>query len=289
MHAVECTGDYLINCKNCTSSFYLENSENLHYSLGLLNYKDSHNVIGGIGPTELCYELMTISAGSNYNIRCSGEITESRNIEYSDLCRNSHDLFGCVGLANKSFCILNRQYAEQEYWQRVDMIKTAMLKAGEYGEFFPPSLTLVPYRLSIALSYGAGFDDFENAARYGYDTKDIPRSDIEDMGVVLSSKDLPAEIKDADDGLTKKTILDEMHSKHFRILPYELAFYRRHNIALPTEHPLERMRAQRSVYPLRLRFFARKCPRCSISFESVYNPKEYVNVLCERCYNAEVV
>ena len=42
---------------------------------------------------------------------------------YSSGCKNCHDVFGCVNLRNKSFCIFNRQLAEEEYKEKVKKYK----------------------------------------------------------------------------------------------------------------------------------------------------------------------
>lgn len=139
-------GNYIENSKDCYWCAFVEGCQNISYTLGVLGYKDSHDLVGGAGG-ELCYEFMTISTTNNYNVRLSSQIDNSRNVEYSDLCRNCHDIFGCVGLDNKSFCVLNKQYAEDEYWDLVDKIKPAMLLRGEYGEFF--RLRSCPYRIVI--------------------------------------------------------------------------------------------------------------------------------------------
>lgn len=46
-----------------------------------------------------------------------------RDSAYSYNCSNCHDVFGCVNLKNKSFCIFNRQLTEEEYGQTVQILK----------------------------------------------------------------------------------------------------------------------------------------------------------------------
>ncbi|MEI8091823.1 MAG: hypothetical protein WCG98_06500 [bacterium] len=48
-----------------------------------------------------------------------------------------HHCFGCVGLKNKEYCILNTQYTQQEYEQIVPEIIDYLMHIGERGEFFP--------------------------------------------------------------------------------------------------------------------------------------------------------
>ena len=41
--------------------------------------------------------------------------SESLDIEYCDQARSTRKLFGCAGIQDKKFCILNRQYSEKGY------------------------------------------------------------------------------------------------------------------------------------------------------------------------------
>jgi hypothetical protein len=44
--------------------------------------------------------------------------------DFSVLCKGCHDVFGCVKLENKSFCIFNRQLTEADYREKVEYLKT---------------------------------------------------------------------------------------------------------------------------------------------------------------------
>ncbi len=284
--AVNSVGDYIENSKDCYWSAFIDDCQNNSYILGCLKYKDCHDLVGGAGG-ELCYEFITISTANNYNVRLSSQIDNSRNIEYSDLCRNCHDIFGCVGLDNKSFCILNKQYGEQEYWETLDKIKSAMLADGAYGEFFSPGLMPVPYRATFAATYD-GFRDYENAGRYGYDVAELPVQKSETQGDIVNADTLPPDIKDIGDDILQKIIFDKEHDKYFRLTPYELSFHRRYNLALPREHPLITLQNFRDIYDIRLTFYNRNCKKCGVSIESTYNPERYKNVYCKECYESEV-
>ncbi|KKU90955.1 MAG: hypothetical protein UY23_C0005G0051 [Candidatus Jorgensenbacteria bacterium GW2011_GWA1_48_11] len=285
--SVNCYGDWLENSRNCYFSGFLYNSDNVNYSLGCFGYKDSYDLFGG-GGGELCYELSTVSTANNYRVFFSSQIDNSRNMEYCDLCKNCHDCFGCIGLDNKSFCVLNKQYTEDDYWNIVDDIKTGMLKNGLYGEFFPPELMTVPYKLSFANSY-PGFSDYENAGKCGYDVSETPVPESETKGEIITSSELPNRIKDVKDDILDKIIFDEKNQKPFRVMKYELDFYRRHNIALTREHPTVRLKRFREVYDISMTFYERKCIKCGIKIQSAHDPATFKNVYCEQCYNSEIV
>ena len=72
---------------------------------------------------------------------------------YCISCFGSHDCFGCVGLRNKSYCILNTQYTKEEYEELVPRIIIHMMKNGEWGEFFPSSMSPFGYNETVATEY----------------------------------------------------------------------------------------------------------------------------------------
>lgn len=288
--AINSVGDWITNSRDCFNVLFTVGCERVAYSQGLLQYRDSYDCLFGCNG-ELCYEFMAMDMAENNNgDRFSSLCNNSRNLEYSDLCYNSHDCFGCVGLRNKSYCIFNRQYAEDEYWPTVDQIKTAMLEAGEYGEFFPPELSSFPYKASLITNY-KGYDDFENAKRYGYRMEEIPQDAPVGAGDadVVRSGELLSDIKNVDDSVLQKVIIDEENNKKFRITKYELEFYRKQNLPLPRVHPFIRMNEWRKDFDLRLRFFERPCAKCGKMMQTIYAPdRPEKNVYCEQCYNAEV-
>lgn len=286
--AINSTGDWIYDSRDCHNAIYIFESERVAYSMGGYKYRDSYDICGGQNAERLI-EVITISAENNYGIKFSAAINNSRDLEYCDLCRNCSNCFGCVGLSNKQFCILNRQYSETEYWQTVDALKTAMLARGEYGEFFPPGVSPFPYNIALIRSY-PGYDDEEEAARMGYRIEKIPESmrDKEQAGII-SAEDLPLDIKNTDDSILNKVIVDHA-GKKFRITPYELEFYRKYNLPLPRIHPVTRMAEWRKFFSLRGGFYDTQCARCgkTIQAQKSYNPPG-ANIYCIQCYNAAVV
>ncbi len=72
--------------------------------------------------SELCYECVDTHDSFNCDyLEYCGNMTDSY---YSYDSANCHDVFGCVHLDNKSFCIFNRQFSEAEYREKVEYLKT---------------------------------------------------------------------------------------------------------------------------------------------------------------------
>lgn len=277
-------GDYLKDVKNCYACFYMIGSENVAYSIGGLKNRDSYDTVGGVG-TELSYD--SYGGESSYGIKFSiGDF--SRDLEYCDLCSNCHDCFGSVGLKNRSFCVLNKQYSEEEYWKLVDELKTKMFHEGSYGEFFPSALARVPYTISIAASY-KGYDDVETAKRYGYWVENVPETLYEVEGETIKAEDVPRDIRDVTDDILNKIIVDQKNNKKFRYTKMELEFCRRHNIPLPTEHYSVRLAEKRGRFgSIALNLYKRTCPKCGKIMQSSYAPDRPEIVYCEPCYQKEI-
>ena len=91
---------------------------------------------------------------TGFHILFSNIVWGGQSLIYCDqiLEHNDH-LFGCVGLRNASYCILNRQYTKEEYESLVPRIIEHMMKTGEWGEFFPSSLSPFGYNETVAQEY----------------------------------------------------------------------------------------------------------------------------------------
>ena len=77
--------------------------------------------------------------------------------------------------------------------------------------------------------------------------------------------------------------------KPFRITQFELGFYRKHNLPVPTIHPLERIRELFLTWRHPFKLWKAKCVKCSKEIWSGYDPARKLKVYCESCYNSEVV
>ena len=199
--SINSVGDYILNSKDCHYCYFVEKCERSAYLIGCQAVRDSYDLTA----IETEFSYMSSGATGCYRTLFSNMMEGSRNSEYSDYCGNCHNVFGCVGLLNKSFCIFNKQYSEEEYWKLVDEIKTDMLKAGEYGEYFPPSLSIFPYQISTMASY-KGYDDFENAKRYGYRFDDIPEEKHTVTNSLVDSLNVPTDINKVQDEILKEII-----------------------------------------------------------------------------------
>lgn len=69
---------------------------------------------------EYCYECVDCARLNNCSFMVNCE--DMFDSAFCENCANSHHLFGCCSLDKKQFCILNRQYSETEYKEKIKKI-----------------------------------------------------------------------------------------------------------------------------------------------------------------------
>lgn len=301
------TGDYILNSKDIFKSFDVSNScENVKYSFRIIKAKDvvdaNYTMTG-----ELIYECSSASNNS-YNQVCSLLCFASKNIEYSLFCRNCSDCFGCVGLKNAKYCILNKQYSKDEYIEISSRLRKYMFenpyidnknRKYVYGDFYPYEFSLFSYNETVALDY---FPITNNTAiDLGFSWKDREKRDYK---TTIDSKDLPDNIEGVTESIFDEIIAcpNEGNQSYqcttaFRIVPNELQFYKNKKIPLPRFCPNCR-HYQRLVYKNSMHLYNRECMcdkenhehggKCEIKFETTYSPDRPEKVYCERCYQLEI-
>lgn len=314
-----CTGDNINNSKNCQFCFdSLRNVEDSKYQMGSLELKDSYDGIG-----QYKTELSTENVDNNVGSREISNVTvyESHDVRYSLNCHASSNLFGCIGLRKKHYCILNRQYKKEEYEVLLPKIIAHMnempyrdIRGREYryGEFFPIELSPFAYNETIAQEYFPLTKD--QAETSGFSWKD---SEQKGYTVTLPADKVPSAISEVPDsilgeviGCAHKGVCHEQCTTAFKIVSNELQFYRNMQVPLPILCPNCRHYARLAKRnPMRL--WHRKCQCvgaksengiyantishvhgesvCPNEFETTYAPDRAEIVYCEQCYNAEVV
>lgn len=292
INAVDSTGDEIRNSKNVKYSFNCYGNENIKYAYRCPKAKDSIDVTHSYA--ENSYEHAYGGSENSQNIKfVMTGIMNMSDSEYIDSCQSSSNLFGCIGLKNKHYCILNKQYTKDEYFQIVEKIKKDMndipyIDSGgriyKYGEFFPYDLCPYGYNESIINDYFPLSK--KEIIEKGYPYKEKVENNYT---VTLKARDIPDNIKDINDSILNEVIECEKSGKAFRITPFELQFYRRMNIPIPHLHPDERYKERLSLRnPMIL--YHRKCMNkgCTNEFETSYAPDRPEIVYCDSCYKKEV-
>lgn len=317
-HNVNTTGDYAEHSKNSSHCFFVENVEDSKYLfiMYLRATKDCYDYCFFGDNATRVYE--TVKSGDDVsNLKfCNGCWPASRDITYSQYCISSNNLFGCAGLRNKSYCILNKQYTKEEYEKLVPVIienmkkhpyRDAQGRTYAYGEFFPVEFSPFSYNEAITQE----FFPLEKSVAESKGFKWLEVSEKK-HNITKTADQMPQSMRDVDDSVLNEIIQCEHRgtcghqcSAAFRIIPQELAFYRRMNFALPRLCPncrhYERLKQSNPI-----ELYHRKCQcatsaeyknttshfhgedACPNEFETSYAPERKEIVYCEQCYQAEV-
>lgn len=261
------TGAYIKDAKNCKDCFHSYDAEDNRY--GVHVWRDAKNCMdvdtAGRG-AEWIYNSHNTAAKSANCICCSVCWGDSF-CQYCMYCFDSQELFGCVGLRKKQYCILNRQYSPIEFKNQISKIKEHMQKTGEYGEFFPPSLSAFGYNEACVQEQFPLTN--EQAIAQGFKWEDLARGTYGKE----NGKDIFA-------CATCK--------KNYRIIPRESEFYQRLAIPLPLLCPdCRHLRRFTARGPNKL--WKRNCAKCNAEFETNYSPDRPEILYCEECYNREIL
>ncbi len=282
-HIINCenvSGNNLVNAKNCESCFDVTGpAEDLKdIFMGGFGLKDSVSSDHLGHGVELFYEILGSAGGFNCAF-CSFP-WYSNDIFYSDMMvNNCSNCFGCSNMRKAKYCILNKQYSQEEYEELKVRIIEHMKSTGEWGEYFPMEISPFAYNETVA-----------------QDVFELSREEVEAAGLkwheeerreVGTGPEIPDEITDASDDILSKTFICEKTGRPFRINEKELRFYRRNEIPLPAYAPETRneMRlAMRNTYFV----WERKCDKCGVEVKSAFEPGRAERIYCEKCYLKEV-
>lgn len=261
--ADDCTGNYIFDSARARECFMVRDAEDVHHCYVLnggtrkcldcaITGRNSELMYeSGFGVINLSHLLFTFRAAQN----CS-------NLIYCWTPFNIQNCFGCVGLKNKQFCILNKQYTEAEYNKLVPRIIEHMMSTKEWGEFFPMWLSPVPYNRSLANRF------------FPMTEKEIKDRDLwyYDAGEVEIGADI-SEVPDVISENTKAfTALSEVSNRPFRITQEEILKLRRLGAPLPTKSYDLRMQS-RSEFLGGVRLLNRKCAKTGIEIQTAFGPE----------------
>ncbi|HAI99013.1 TPA: hypothetical protein DCL30_05825 [Candidatus Peribacteria bacterium] len=275
------TGDLLFSSKDCKECFDSINMQDCRYCTDAIDVKDALDIYH-VGWAEMMYECHAIT--NAYNLIACHFTYDNKNAMYCDCTQNSHDLFGCAGMNQASFCVLNKQYSEKEYRPLVEKIIEHMRKTGEWGEFFPLQFIPFGYNQSRAQEYFPLTKDQATARGIPWSQFESPPPDVKR---IISASQLPESIAEVPDDILEWAVRCELSQRPFRIIKQELDFYRRTGLPIPRRHPdqryLDRMAQRR---PRKLS--TRDCMKCGKKIETAYAPGRPEIVYCEKCYLKEV-
>ncbi len=239
---VNVVGDYIFNSKSSYRCFDSDMLEDCKYMNHGNSSKFVYDAYVCVDSSE--YSLEIIGALGAKNCNFSMWPFSSFECDYIDTCENSGNLFGCVSLHKQQYCILNKQYAKEDY----EALRAKILKhmdempyvdgkgrTYKYGEFIPTDLCEFGYNETVVQEYFPLTK--EEALAAGYKWKD---PEEKSYAVTLKPEDIPATITEVKDDVLKETIgcahqgtCNHGCTTAFRVTPAELQLYQRLGAPLP--------------------------------------------------------
>lgn len=274
-------GNYLTHCRDAFHCFDCRDLRDGRYCFQIFMPVTNGMDLDACGGGELLLECSTVGYNA-YSVRFTlRSLNQIRDLTYCDLCFNGcSELFGCIGLKRKSYCILNTQYSKQEYEKLVPAIIAHMQQTGEWGQFFPASLSPFGYNVSIAQQFYPLSK--EQAVRAGFNWEDdVNSTTAPKAGAAYGNP--PTQIQDVDTDAIANPFTCIDCAKPYRIISQELELYRELSLALPQRCFLcrhNRRLAKRSARAL----WSRTCDKCEAVISAAYDPQGKELVYCERCY-----
>jgi len=268
-----CTGDYLINGKNCHQCFDSYEIQDSAYCTWIFNSHDCYDVYG-LGYSEWVYEGLGVERLNNCAFNTF--VSNSHDSCYNDLCFHSRDLFGCVGMKNANFCIFNKKYSEEEYRTLRAKIVEHMKKTGEWGKFFSNKNSQFAYNETAAKDHFPLTE--EEATSKGFRWKQKEKKEY-----LPATCEIPDDTKTIDEKFCQEMLACSACGKNYKIMPNELKFYKRMNISVPRKCPdcrhAERLALRNPGF-----LWERKCAKCGANIKTSYSPDRLEVIHCETCY-----
>jgi hypothetical protein len=261
-HGINCediTGDYLYGCKNTYDSYDSKNAEYSKYLATTESLAITGNAV-----------LFT-----HNSVGCA-------NVLYCENCTNCKDCFGCQGLNAQQYCVFNKQYSKEDYEITVQKLIEHMQQTGEWGEYFPVSLTPFGYNQTMAYEYFPLTK--QQATAGGWLWSEEMNDETQYMGPI---HELPDDIIEAADDICDQILKCDISGKPYKIIPQELTFLRSMHLPLPRVSFLERHKRRMALRNPR-KLVKRQCAKCSKDIQTTYSAKRPETVYCETCYLSAV-
>lgn len=248
------TGHNLIQCQDTKNSFDshdMEQTWNMIRSLKLKGASDCYAVSGH----EFTYEVMS---GRGHNHCFSVSSYDNTDSYYCYTCSGCTNVFGCVGLKRKEYCILNRQYTKEEYEELLPRIIQHTQDTKEWGEFFPIRVSPYGYNETLAQEFYPIQEQDAYAQGWGWFHEPDGHNVYAPNNVtIFAASSLPDHLQE-DVSWLQRIILSETSQKPYRLIPQEIGIYAKLGIPLPHTTPDERHGARMRRRPPR-RLVERSC------------------------------
>ena len=307
----------IIDSKNVINCFGAKDTENC---INVMNIWSSNlinnNICNSTKTWDVENSIWSISFWWNtYEAFYSLSLVESKNIYYSIDIESSEECMFCIWLRAKKYHILNKWYSKDQYFFIKEKLISKLKKEWTWWE--PLSHHLSPYPYNDTLAYDfykvnkiiysdsreeiidkdakwiitLNSNDFisdwtldlwwKEKIKIKWRTKD-KEINIPENASTIESKQLPS-IQEVDNSILDKVIICEKSKRPYRIMPSELNFLKKYNLALPTLHNdlrIDKLRSYRPIWQMHLWV----CDKCNKECLTVFKNKTKYRVYCSGCY-----
>ncbi len=293
-----CTGDLLVNGKNSKYCFNVQRPEDSKWIENSDTPKDCYDLSTG-GELNFCYEGIT--PDHSYKNLFGIFSWKNQEVDFAHHCHSSKDLFGCAGIRNGQYCILNKQYSKEEYFEMVEKIKQHMTEMPyidankntyKYGEFLPAELSYFGYNETLANVHFPMQKDDALKSKLNWRDNFQKTTDQETL------KNIPDDINDIEIDICEDILKCDSCSRNYKITKAEFEFYKKVNVPIPRNCFYCRL-ANKFKLKNPYRLWKRQCicnkenhehaNTCPNTFETTYDPNRPEIVYCEKCYQQEVI
>jgi hypothetical protein len=298
------SGDYMQNTQRARFAFNCRDNKDTAYMQDAWEQTEDCRDCTEIIVGELSYEIQGVERPNRTIVArsCLNTISDSC---YCDMCFGVRECFGCFGLKQKEYCIFNKQYLKEEYFELKEKIIEHMRETKEWGEYFPANMSSFAYNESMAQDYFLLTK--EEAIKAGYDWYERPPRDYK---ITLKTDDLPKTLNETKENITEEIVqcssqnFPDQKEKYplcttaFNITSLELSLYKILNLPIPDKcFPCRRQDRFKLRNPRKLWHRTCMCDKknhhnhkgkCEVEFETSYAPDRPEIIYCEKCYQQEV-
>ena len=272
------TGDYLINCRDAYRCFDCRDVEACSYCSQLqLGSRHCYDIYQFGVNMELCYEGAMIGTNAyrvHFGSLCIWQVSD---LLYCIECYTTNNALLSFGLQRKKFCILNKEYTEEDYRLLKEKVVRRMRETGEFGEFFPIKYSQFGYNETTAAQWypmtraevlGKGWPWSEKLpGTYGKETV----------------AELPDSIEETEDNIVKEILRCTECGRNYRVIAQELSFYRKNRLPVPDQcFECRRRRRMNQRNPRRL--WQRPCASCGANIWTSFPSAGPEKAACDSCY-----
>src|SRR5262249_11095200 len=112
---IDSIGDFITRCSQSENVFDCSELDQCANCFKVVKGRSCIDCYSWGAGAEFIYNCSRVGTSASQLKCCHLVYSGSAEIEYSMNCFSCQSCFGCIGLRNKQYCILNKQYSKEEY------------------------------------------------------------------------------------------------------------------------------------------------------------------------------